>query len=75
MCHFNPLFRVCNIDLLSLIYMEVWSGGGSFLKNFQEGGEGNSKILVIFHVVFVATELHPDILFFQHFLTWQHYEN
>ena len=72
MCHFNPLFRVCNIDLLSLIYMEVWSGGGSFLQNFQKGGEVNSKILVIFHVVFVATELHPDILFFQHFLTWQH---
>ena len=31
--HFNPLFTVCHIDLLSLIYIEMWSGGGSFLKN------------------------------------------
>ena len=34
-----------------------------------EGGFRNSKVLVVFHLVFVATELHPDIIFFQHFLT------
>ena len=38
--HFNPLFRVYHIDLRSLIYVGVWSGGRSFLKNFQKGGGG-----------------------------------
>ena len=35
--HSDPLFEVCCICLLSLIYID-WVG--SFLKNFQKGGEG-----------------------------------
>ena len=37
-CHFNPLFRVCHIchfGLPLLIYIEMWSGGGSVLEKFK----------------------------------------
>ena len=43
---------------------------GSFVKNFQKGGEGShqNQVSLVLYVVFVATELHPDTIFFQHFL-------
>ena len=41
--------------------------------------EGNPKVLENFHVVFAATQLHPDTLFFSHFLifsqSWQPCKN
>ena len=67
--HFKPLFRVCHIchfDLLSLIYKKVWIG----LKSLYQKGVREyrySEILVILYVVFVATELHFDTIFF-----WQY---
>ena len=50
---------------------------GSFLKNVQERGGRyrNSLFLVIPYVVRVATELHPDTIFFQQFLAWQKHKN
>ena len=41
---------------------------GSFLTNFQKGEEENILFrLDDSYVVFVAAELHPDTIFFQHF--------
>ena len=34
----------------------------------KEMGRNPSKVSIIIYVVFVATELHPDIIFFQHIL-------
>ena len=52
-----------------LTYYVKWVG--NFLKNFlkERGGYRNSEVLVIIYVAFVATKLHPDTIFFQHFLT------
>ena len=46
---------------------------GSFLKNFQKAGWGNCLgVSMILYVVFVAIELPPDTIFFQHFLASQY---
>ena len=57
-----------------LTYYVKWVG--SFLKNFlkERGGYRNSEVIldswfVIIYVAFVITKLHPDTIFFQHFLT------
>ena len=52
-----------------LTYYVKWVG--SFLKNFlkERGGYRNSEVFVIIYVAFVITKLHPDTIFFQHFLT------
>ena len=70
--HFKPLFRVCHIchfDLLSLIYKKVWIGFEVLKSLYQKGVREYrySEILVILYVVFVATELHFDTIFF-----WQY---
>ena len=38
-------------------------------KLFEELWKVSSEILLILYVVFVASELHPDTIFFQHFLS------
>ena len=54
-----------------MFYIKVWGGLGSFWKKFQTGGweYHDSEVLLIFYDVFVATQLHFDIISFQHFLT------
>ena len=43
-------------------------------KIFEElrGGRNYLGVSMILYVVFVATELHPDKIFFQHFLVYQY---
>ena len=46
---------------------------GNVLKNFLKGGGGNClEVSMILYVVFVAIELPPDTIFFQHFLASQY---
>ena len=64
--HFNPLFVVCHIchfDLLSLMYIEVWSGLEAIWKTSEKEGRVPLEILMILYIVFVGTELHLDIQF------------
>ena len=68
--HFHLILTVCQIDLLSLIYIEVFGVGvEAFCRSSKREGEDNSKVLVILYVVFVTTELQSDTLFLQHFLS------
>ena len=69
--HYNPLFGICHIyhfDLLSLIHIEVWSGLEVFWRTSER--EWEDTVWSHLYVVFVATELHPDNIFFHHFLTY-----
>ena len=56
-------FSLAVINLL-----EVWSGWKLFAELLKGKGRKPSEVSMILYVVFVATELHPDTIFFQHFL-------
>ena len=76
--HSKQLFGACHIccfDLLSLIYIDLRCGVGwnLFGENSKGRGRVSSQVLMIIHVVFVATELHPDTIFSLHFLTQKQY--
>ena len=63
--HSNPLFGVCHIFLLLVIYIEVWSRLEAFWRTSKKDGKKPSEQkLNDFFVVFVATDLHPDTIFF-----------
>ena len=49
----------------------------NFFEKLRNGKGRNhlNKVLVIFYIVFVATELHPDTIFFQNFPAYQQNEN
>ena len=73
-CHISFQSVVWSLPYLpfSLTVINLHRGveRGNVLKNFLKEGGGNClEVSMILYVVFVAIELHPDTIFFQHFLT------
>ena len=71
-CHSNPYFTwslpYLPFSLAVINLPEVWSGCKLFAEVLKGKGRKPSEVSMILYVVFVATELHPDTIFFQHFL-------
>ena len=62
-------FAILAFWLVSL-YLGVWSGLEAFWRTSNRDGGHNPEVLMILDAVFIATESHPDTIFFQHFLTY-----
>ena len=82
--HYNLLFRaylfwVTAIVFATVIHSHFYIGGASSgeggwkLLTSRRDRESNPKILENFHVVFAATKLHPDTLFFQLFFIFKQF--
>ena len=61
-------FAILPFSFTAINLLELWSGLEAFEELLKGKGRKPSEVLMILYVVFVATELHPDTIFFLYFL-------